>query len=70
MPDRTHPPAGEEPGTRPLQATRDAWESVIRQELARLRRHRFQRSRMTPGSAKPRKPGTPKPPGIADETAS
>jgi hypothetical protein len=70
MPDRTTEPPESDPGRRPLQATRDAWETVIRQELARMRRHRFQRSRMTPGSAKPRKPGTPKPPGIADETAS
>jgi hypothetical protein len=70
MPDRMTEPPSSDPGRRPLQASRDAWESVIRQELARLRRHRFQRSRMTPGSAKPKKPGTPKPPGIADETAS
>lgn len=67
--DLTQPPDGE-PDRRPLEATRDAWESVIRQELARLRRHRFQRSRMAPAGGKPRKPATAKPPGIADETTS
>jgi hypothetical protein len=69
MPDSTTPPAGD-PARRPLKATRDAWESVIRQELARLRRHRFQRSRTTPGRAAPTPPGTAQPPAVADETGS
>jgi hypothetical protein len=67
MPDPTTPPPAGDPGRRPLKATRDAWESVIRQELARLRRHRFQRSRMTPGRAAPAQRGAAKPPAVADE---
>jgi hypothetical protein len=67
MPGPTQPPPGDDPGRRPLKARRDAWEAVIRQELARLRRNRFQSARTTPGASAPRPPGTSKPPGVADD---
>jgi hypothetical protein len=70
MPDRIPQPRPGDPDSRPLKATRDAWEAVVRQELARLRRHGFKRSRMTPGGAGPMPPGTAKPPAVADETTS
>jgi hypothetical protein len=67
MPDPITQPSAGDPDRRPLRATRDAWESVIRQELARLRRHRFQTSRKTPGRAAPRTPGTAEAPGVPEE---